>query len=264
MNNIQPVNNAAVMPAADTEDYMNCIEDWALYDTILVNQNISDKPGWFASFAALAAANLNYFFNVRSRAIGLPYCNLDKRDSMAFPMLVESMGVTFFAPQVESTEDSTYQEDIVNHIWETDLPRHASIVFSVMQDERVKNTVMLTPPGYGPIGGGVGQGDPETSSLTKGMSGLRGIVKSATSQGVPDIDNRYKFPIPLEVPRNGRIQATLKFSAYGRGLLEAMPGPWSAHFGGGAVTTTATDLFYGIQVSLMGKRGVQQRGQYHA
>lgn len=253
-------------PKKARPEFMNVKENWALYDTILIFVGAESKgTGWFSDFAAMGAVNQHYFFNVRSRSVGLPYCNMDKRDSMAFPMWVESLGVTFFAPQVESTHRGTpqkHQDDIMGHIWEADIPRHASIVLTVMQDERVKNTVMLVPPGYGPIGGGVGQGDAEEHYA--GVPLIQNVIKSATSQSTPDIENRYRFPVPLEIPRNGRLQATLKFSAYGRGLLAALPDPGALAFGGGQSPSAMLSATYGIQVSLLGKRAVQQRGAYHA
>jgi hypothetical protein len=92
-------------------------------------------------------------------------------------------------------------------------------------------------------------------------------VFGAFTQNTPHLTNRWAFPNPLEVPRNAALNVSLEFSEYGKQLLEAMTKyTWQdAVTGNGHAEDESHQslTYYGIQVTLVGERLVQQRGAYH-
>jgi len=251
-------------------NYTNVGEHWALYDTVMVGQtsrDTVDQPGWYATLAALGAANRLFFFNQRTRASGLAYCNQDVRDQMPYAFRIYSCGVTFWASSMSESEKwkpdgEYYESNAPAHIFKTDLPRHASFTLQVQQDELLKTTPMLVPSGYGPSGGGVGRG-----SIFSAYSAGVDKVFTAMGQSTPHLTNRWDFPQPLEVPRNAALSVNMVFSEYARGLLaELTKEDWQdmTTGNGHAVDESfESKSYYGIQVSLVGERLVQQRGAYH-
>lgn len=109
---------------------------------------------------------------------------------------------------------------------------------------------------------------------------------NVTNQGVPLIGNRYNFvddqgqPAPIEIPRQALVEANIRLSRYAQYCLEGVLGPLFYLFqrrcpknhvaADGAPPTYVTvppiwfGTRYGITISLIGERLVQQRGQYHA
>jgi hypothetical protein len=250
--------------------YMNVGEHWALYDTIVVgttSRDTVDQPGWYSTLANLGAANRLFFFNQRTRSSGLAYCNQDVRDQMPYAFRVFSGGVTFWASSmseanVEDDSKDYFTSENVPHIFKVDLPRHCSFTLQVQQDELLKTNCMLVPPGYGPSGGGVGRGSPQ-SEFTAAVD----KTFNAMNQNVPHLSNRWEFPQPLEIPRNAALSVNLVFSEYAKQLLGQMTrAQWQdAVSGNGHAADIAhtTRSYYGIQVTLVGERLVQQRGAYH-
>lgn len=255
--------------------FLNVHEAQTLYDSVLVSPNIDKwdfSDGWFTTFANLGAANDIPFFNVRNRNHGLPYNNQDTRDQTAYGMKIYSIGISFFAPQIATQviENQTITfatEEIHSAIWEADLPRHVGAILRINQDERLKIQSCMAPPGYGPFGGAMGHGEPAQWSTD--IADVPSVMKGATSQSMPELTNRWPFPIPLAVPRRAAISVELKFSEYARQLLQFMTGPHSVPFLQDAGDGTYDYLLsnyacFGIQVSMQVERMVQQRGQYHA
>lgn len=258
------------------DNFLNVKESQTLYDTVLVCEDADHwefHDGWFTSFLTLGQAIEIPFFNVRNRNHGLPYNNQDTRDQTAYGMQIYSLGVSFFGPQIASqwllsdrhTVDVDCIEELHTAIWEADLPRHASVTLRVNQDDRLKQQVCMAPAGYGPFGGGMGHGDPSNWSADTAGQQLPSIMKGCTTMGAPELTNRWPFPVPLDVPRRATISAIIKFSEYGRRLIQFMRGPLQLGF----FNKADGDFRYkpacfGIQVSLQVARYVQQRGQYHA
>lgn len=104
---------------------------------------------------------------------------------------------------------------------------------------------------------------------------------TVVNQGHPRIGNRFNFvnhkgePQPIEIPKGALMQASLKMSPYASYLLNDVMGPLYYLFnrrcprrwldGGGTPAQDDNIWFgtrYGITVSLLGERLVQQRGQY--
>lgn len=250
--------------------YTNVGEAWNLYDTILCGgytASMDFNTGWFTTFALLGAANSLPFFSVRNKNHGLMYNNQDTRDQLAYVFRVFTMGVSFFAPSVPLYEDTAgtpdYPQTQALHHFVHELPKHCSATLQIQQDERLKINCLMTPPGYGAIGGGVAQGDPEVAWAGGGAP--PNVARWNTHIGMPELTNRWAFPEPLEIPRRANLSVTLRFSEYGRQLLQDMPGPNNLVFANS--DSTAWQFKYGmvgIQVVLGGQRLVQQRGQAHA
>jgi hypothetical protein len=254
------------------ENLMNVLEPMTLYDTVLIGDYVDSmkfNDGWFATFAALGAANEIPFFNVRNRNHHLAYNNQDSRDQTAYGMQIYSMGVTFFGPavatQFQDVEGTmSYAEEIHSATWEADIPQHASATLRINQDDRLKINCAMAPPGYGPSGGGMGHGDPTVPTF--GETTTAAIMKGMTSMGVPEVNNQWPFPVPLDVPRRASISVVIKLSEYARQMLQIMDGPLSF-----AICNNSdgeygqlVSCMYGIQVSMKVKRYVQQRAQYSA
>lgn len=264
----QKISPREVRDVSAIKDFENVPENWVLYDTVLMGgyalaMNFHD--GYQPTFAGMGGLTNVPFFNVRNRNHGLAYNNQDTRDQLPWVFKIFTIGVSFFSPStvlyrangaVPSGPQVTEQ-----HIWETELPKHASLVLQTNQDERLKIASLMCPPGYGPVGGGVASGNPD---IVSGGS-WPNISKGAFTQGTPELTNKWGFANPLEVPRRANLSATITFSEYGRELLKSMDGPWFQYF----QSKTFAEWFpmfgmFGIQVVLGGQRQVQQRGQYHA
>jgi hypothetical protein len=255
---------------------LNVVESMTLYDTVLVSPFISTLQfidGWFTSFVGIGSQNEVPFLNVRNRNHGLPYCNQDTRDQMPYGAQIYSLGVEFFAPNVatqfieELGDPNRYwAEEIHSAIWVSDLPRHASITLRINQDDRLKLNCAMAPSGMGPTGGAMGHGDPAADAVIyNGADLVPGFMKGMTSMGEPVLNNRWPFPVPLDVPRKASLSAVIKFSEYGRQLLQHMVGPNLLRFVGGRGSESVyLNSMFGIRVSLQIKRFVQQRGEYHA
>lgn len=253
-------------------DYSNVRENWPLFDTVLIGLNqrsAQDTQGWFTTLAAAGASNQHYFFNQRTRADGLAYCNLDTRDQMPYAFIIKSAGVRFFAsyqtenPDIAAGDANWWLENEVPHIFLADLPDHCSFRMQIQQDDVLKSCVPLVPAGYGPVGGGYGQTSPQSQFVVAADKSY-----SAITQSTAHVTNRWKFPTRIKVPRNAALTVELQFSQYARTLLQSMVKQNTQDLitGNGHAENIDHDskTFYGIQVSLIGQRLVQQRGAYHA
>ena len=258
----------------------NVSESFPLYDTILICSTFygteANVRGWHTTFVNFAAQEEHHFFTVRNESLaGLPYCNLQSADSMDFPFLAYSAGLRFFGPSsnvqgdaVQPNGNTGYITNLdadVGHFFQYDLPRHCSISLKVQQDTRVELTGYCCPPGYGPSGGGAAFEITQLTAPAEDQYRQRAQLNMFGTQCVPVITNRFKFPEPIGIPRNGVIEGVLKLSEYARYILSAVYGPRSIYFQGTGGTDASVQFpaRYGIQFSLFGKRLVQQRGQYH-
>lgn len=248
------------------KQYTNVAENWKLYDTVLIGgyvANMDFNTGWFQGWGQLQAVTEIPFFNVRNRNHGLPYNNQDTIGQLPYVFEIYSIGVTFFAPSTAtygSAAPPLGAQSTVNHIWEIEAPKHASLVLKTNQDERLVLNTLMAPSGYGPVTGGVAQGDPESFWT------YPNIHAASFTQGVPSFTNTWGFPQPLQIPRTANLSAVIKFSEYWKDVMADMIGPYYQ-----PMRAFANDGSYfaayscaGIQVALQGKRSVQQRGQYHA
>lgn len=240
----------------------NVSESWEIYDTVLISPYFSTQPnGWFSSFTNFANAGVISFYNTRNRGVGLAWNNQDTRDQLAFPVKAYGFGVTFFGPGCKTmlSPGDHYADDQAAHIFEAELPRHIGIELQINQDLHIESNSMMTTAGYGTVGHAYGRGVPSDSF----PSTAPGISCGFVSQGSTLLNNRWKFPKPIKIPRRANISARLRLSDYAIALLTAMPGPWQTPYQGQGALEYRDSLF-GVRCHLVGERQVQQRGQYWA
>ncbi len=253
--------------------FMNVNEQWYLYDTVMVSPYVDLLPhpvsGWYNSFAAIGADDDITFFNSRNKSIGLAYNNQESRDQIPFALVAESLSVAFIAPACSSQLSDPGEDpfgarvDTMSAFWQNELPQHASMIFRVNQDERLKMNVAMAPPGYGEMGFAMGQGD-----LAAEGGGNNSMT--AGGWGRSHLKYRWRFPTGIGIPRRATMAVHIRFVEWARTVLQALWGPgrmemWNYVDG----TPPSNEIAYYhtaflIQVLVQGRREVQQRGEYHA
>lgn len=259
------------------KNYKNVQEAWTLYDTLFVTDKYygteNSSLGWYNTFVAFSQQAKHSFFNLRTEATaGLAYCNKQVADTMDYVFYLYSIGVSFFSPGIRTlgkldgqgaweTYDSTSA-----HYWEVDLPRHCSISFKVQQDTIVELPCFGAPPGYGPVGGGASFEHTQIGYATpNGLSNdcSQPVMNASVTSGVPVLSNRYKFEKPIGIPRTATIEAVVDVSELARNTLAQLEPMYYPLRTNNSEQYNSVAARYGIQVSLLGKREVQQRGSYH-
>lgn len=252
--------------------YTNVAEGWGLYDTLCIcgtNYGQESAQGFFRSFVNFAGRETHSFFKQRTEGnIGLAYTNKQSADSMDWPYTIYSIGCRFFSPVTKNLGSVveggwTEWESSIAHWWEAEMPRHCALQFKVNEDIILEAPCMALPSGYGPVNGGTSY-EHENVYEDQATEVYGPVSNVVTNQGVPELTNRFKFTShPIEVAKMNTIEAILHVSTYARNILLNSAGPLSYVFKN---SEGGLDSFYsrfGIQISLMGKRSVQQRGQYH-
>jgi len=266
---------------------MNVAESWPIYDTLCVCNTFygseSTEQGWFTSFANFAGKETHSFFKQRTEGnIGLQYTNKQTVDTMDFAYEAYSMGISFFAPSTRLLGLLTGGAFLTidqgsAHWWETELPRHCAIQLKVQQDIVAEMPCMMSSPGYGPQGSGAASEHENIASVSPNgtvQGAFPAVMNFNMTQGVPSISNRWRFPKKIQIPRTATVEAILHVGDYARGVLQNL-GPVGAPAGplnyvmpsavaNGATTWKEFPARFGIQFSLIGKRLVQQRAQYHS
>lgn len=252
--------------------FMNVKEQWFMYDTIGVTPYIDTLahpiPGWFSDFNLLSQTdNLSFFDSRNKGSVGLAYNNQDSTDQTSFAFVAESLSVGFFAPSIASqlgkiTDGARVgRVDTISGLWDVEFPQHTSAVFRVNQDERLKTSVAMLAPGYGPVGQAMGQGDTST------VGGQSNSVH-AGGFGHAHLKYRWNFPTGIGIPRRASLTVNLRFSEWARFVLSRLWGPGAVQFknhdGAGGTELVTKPTMFMIQCLIQGKRQVQQRGEYHA
>ena len=234
-----------------------------IYDTLRIGMGVApDFPGGCGSFADVANKEELPFFNIRnSSEVGLAYTNVTSKDKTPWPFYLESLGVRFHLPDPFKLDEArvTSGNLAMAKMFETMLPDHMWGEFSIREDVRLIIKPSMCPPGYGPYG-----------AMIMNLPVAPGVASSTFSSGEPVNTNRWKWVgADLEIPRDTPIKFVLKMSAYAKLLLKAMDTLPVLAF------TTPADPDTGarspldlvneahIEVTLRGKREVQQRGDYH-
>jgi hypothetical protein len=258
-----------------SKPYMNVVEPYPLYDTVIVSKSLYGKEqglvGWYTTFSDFAADGKHTFFKSRTAGSShLAYCNMDSADQIDFVYKCFSIGVRFFAPVMPDSQliddiPANYNENIQT-FWMFDLAKHIGFDFRVQQDVIVENTCIAMPPGYGPRGGGGVVSTPTGNPPATNSDPWKVVVGS---NGEPVVDNRFDFESPLAIPRNSSIEANLYLSPYARHVLTQSMGPELNTIPAASSAEPPMEYIsyparYGVQVSLFGYREVQQRGQYFA
>lgn len=256
---------------------LNVAEACAVYDTVQIRRDIPrDSNIGFPSYAALGAKGKIPFFNVRnSGEVGHAMTNLETKDQWPYAMDVYSLGVRFSAPHgvlerfalpsQGAPEGLGSSNPMVHALFVQEIPLFAGLRWKVMQDEKLLHTAYLAPEGSGPFGI---VGPPAVGfGFGEGGGGVQGLM-TAQTQGQPQLSNRWKFPIPIGVPRGATCALEIEFTDYARTLLANMVGPGLYQMNADPLSQTPppnvdVPACATIRVSLIGKRYVQQRGMIH-
>lgn len=139
------------------------------------------------------------------------------------------------------------------------LMDHCACKYKVNQDIKLTNVVTHQPAGFGTSGNVRQQG--------LGIGSLGAL--SNFSNGRCHIDNRYKFSVPIDMPRGVNFNVTLFFSQYAKYVLSMLRGPQTWYQQSLGIETEggiqpAFKSVAGIAVTMIGYREVQQRGDLHA
>lgn len=252
------------LAAADSgQAFMNAIEAWAIYDTIQIRSDIdaSSKEG-YASYVALGAQQKWPFFDQRKSDIGIAYTNRDTNEATEFAYEIYSLGVRFVAPEgimePEGTAAAGQNNMVIHSIFSRMIAEHVGLRLKVRQDDKLIHTCTMAPDGFGP----------NTPSLMTAPALAvpiqLGISSPSNTNGEPHISGRWKFPVPIEVPRGAVFNVRLEPSQYCQDLLQAMTGPSGYLFWPWPVEAEVEKPSCAlIRVDLIGKRGVQQRNALH-
>ncbi len=282
------MNQSIQKQEAAPNRFRNVAEIWPLYDTAIICSaqfgQEANVNGWFTSFQDFALVERHSFFTSRTEANAhLSYCNKTTADSMDFAFEANSIGVAFIAPGVRSlscTLDVPEEYQAINtqigHFWEAELPRMCSMEFKIQQDTILEQPAMAMSPGYGPVGGGASfENEQAGRQPIQGVAGSPGdylpIMNMGMTQGVPFIKNRFPFPKPLKIPRTATIEGIITISEHAKDYLNSLTTALlDPQYIWGGIPTAPETLSYNafparfaIQMSLFGKRLVQQRAQYH-
>lgn len=249
--------------------FKNVAETFPLFDTLGIYSQLNalaTRPqGWFSTFNAAGQAIDWQFFNQRNIAsAGQEYTNLETRDQVAWPFVVNSMAIHFFGPSATFERYTTQLNlavwnGIFPALWEADVPRHMGVELWVNQDAKLRVNSMMPGSGGGPVVGGYGS----LGTLPGGVAQTMPWTVQGGGQGNGHIKATYVFPKPIEIPVKAAISVKLIPSEYIRRLLQALPGPFT-HEMPGDISGVQVPTFYGVRVTLTGTRFVQQRGEAHA
>lgn len=260
---------------ADFKQFANVVEDWSLYDTIIIGELIGSEatvPGWFTSFVNFSQRESHQFFKNRTTGVaGEQYTNMQNGDVLDFAFIIESIGMMITCPPtydvrigsfdgIDQVPDS--QDPVLPQWWRADFPWHTGIQLKTQQDIRLELPGMAAPAGIGGKGSGLGfQMQPAL-----GTFGEIPWMFSQTTQGEPVLANRMPLPEPIGVPRTGNLEVILHVGEWARRILANISGPNRIVFNSSDGTPDFPNYYsrYMIQISLFGKRLVQQRAQYHS
>lgn len=259
---------------------MNVQESWPLYDTLFVTSTYfgqeNDSLNWYNTMLAFSQQERHSFFNQRTEGTaGLQYTNKQSADTLDFAYHAYSIGVSFFSPGVRTLgnlniagDDWETIDSTLAHFWEVELPRHCALSLRVQQDIVIELPCFAAPPGYGPCGGGSAFEHEQVGRIQPNGTTPNGaywpVMNASVTSGVPIIQNRFKFNKAIEIPRTATIEGILTVSEIARATLAQMQTQnYILNPEEETDNPVSHPARFGIQVSLLGKREVQQRAQYH-
>ncbi len=227
------------------QQYENVIETWQIYDTVRIGTHINNSLQGFQSLSAMADAEDVPFLNVRnSSEAGLTYTNIASKDKVPWAFWLESIGMRFVYPDPNLNASSEHSAvRAASKIFAQYLPEHAYFQFSIREDIIITVKPHMMPAGFGPTGV---------------VNGDQTAFQSVMTSGQPWMKNRWIFTgKPIPIPRDTPIKGVLKFSDFGKKMLREMGEVAALDF----TNSFSNEAF--IELTLRGKRGVQQRGEYH-
>lgn len=237
--------------------YQNAVEDWPLYDSVLIASNVDQlykNSGFLTSYAALANFAEIPFFNTRNKSVGVQYCNMDSANKMPFVYHLEEIGISFHSPlgSYQAGGGTPPRTELSDAFFSADLYSHCGFIFKVAQDEKLVADCGSMPDGEG-IKGWAGNQSESTS--------LQFVSNQTFSQGEAEVSLNWKFPKPISIPRDQTIEGKLVLSNDARTALTKMVGPGLLPLADTGIDTAPQAAL--IKVTMYGKREVQQRNALH-
>lgn len=231
------------------EPRMNVLEDWEMYDCVRIGPEVPDKwPGGFRTFTELANAEEVGFLNIRnSSEVGRAYTNIASKDKLPWPFAVTSMGLRFIYPDPNVASD--HEASIAaSKMFTVVIPEHAYFTFRTNEDDRTILKPAMMPSGHGMVGA--------LQSSRPGNDTFNSII----TNGIADGRNRWLWTIKdgIKLPKDTPLAGKLNFSEYAKSMLLQMATINPLDFDG--ATTFSNECI--IELTLRGKRQVQQRGDY--
>lgn len=238
------------MPELVSTKYKNVVEPWMIYDCALIGPTVDLSQNWYASFTTLAQAPEVPFINVRSMSsAGGAYTNITSRDKFPWLFLLHSLGMRFMYPDPNVDTASPHTGRMAaSKFFQKDVQEHAWFELEIRED-----VVLRIKPTHMPAGMGV-------QGFVNGNNAQNNYIATTLTNGVPTLNNRWTNPLQtLEIPRDTPVRGRLYFSQYGKDFLTQLGAVSGLDFDG-------EDPFANvaiIELTLLGFRGVQQRGEYH-
>lgn len=241
--------NPAVIAAAQTADFKNVRQDFLLFDTIRIGQDVptDQAPGWFKSLEDMAnsGTKLSFFDKRQESETGSAYTNMKKKTGLDWPCIFTDFGVGFFYPDPVNV-DMFDGDRAAAKLFTTTLPQHmAGGMYVGGSDDKILTfRPEQAPYGYGPVGNQAGN-----------MAGFSSITGMGDALG----GNRFQFAnLPLKLPKDISISVQLDATKTAKDLLLKMKEVKPIVFENGTFTNEAI-----IVVALRGLRAVQQVGDWH-
>ena len=235
------------------KDYKSVRESWMIYDTVLIgldDEQSAKYPGGFTSFTAMSQQDEIPFLNIRnSSEAGMAYTNISSKDKTPWPFYLDSFGMRFIYPTPNINGASEHSAVIAgSKIFETEILDHCYFQFQIREDVRLTIKPAMMQPGFGPQG------------FMVGNFAQNSLFMSNITNGQPNMNNRWRnVGYTMNIPRDTPIKGLLRFSEYGKALLRQLGNVAEFDF-------ADEDTFQAlarIELTLCGKREVQQRGEYH-
>lgn len=226
-------------------------ETYMIYDTIRIGTNVQDNyPGRLTSFSELATAESLPFFQTRSVNDGKAYCNLTQKDSMSWPMKIESLGIKFTYPSPNADSSSPYRaRRESSKLFEMIILDHMYVDVIIREDTILTLKPMMMPTGYGVVG--------QESREDQNTAGTYSLI---ATNGLSSGNNRFKFVEKmLGIPRQTPWKAVLVISQQGKDILNDLGAVQPLEINNGA--ERANEAL--IEMSARGFRYVQRRGSYY-
>lgn len=236
------------MPGGPEAQYKNVWESWMIYDTALIGPGVDQSQNWYASFAALAQQPEIPFINVRTlSSAGAAYTNITSRDKFPWPYLLHSMGLRLMYPDPTVDNSSTHTAIMAaTKLFNQVVQEHAWFELEIREDVILRIKPSHMPAGMGPTG------------YVQGNNAANNWMATTITNGSPNLGNRWKFVgKTVQIPRDTPVRGRLQFSQYGKDLLTEMNAVSPLDF------TDEFDNVAMIELTLLGTRGVQQRGEWH-
>lgn len=232
----------------DPAKYKNVMESWMIYDNALIGPGVDTSHSWYSSFANMAAQPEVPFINVRTlSSAGAAYTNITSRDKFPWLYYLHSMGMRFIYPDPTVDNSSPHTAIMAaTKLFNQVIQEHAWFELEIREDVILRVKPSHMPAGMGPTG------------YVQGNNAANNWMATTITNGTPSLGNRWKFVgKTINIPRDTPVRGRLQFSQYGKDLLTEIDNVADLDF------VEAFDNVAMIELTLLGMRGVQQRGEYH-